>query len=186
MAAEHEQKGANQKNSKLSGRLKAMKFMRRKAEAEERIKLEKERNRKRKAAQWTTDAADSGSSSLVIVDDDDPYATRFILGRRSFGGFNPNVEKINAEAMGKVRGKKMMKGAVSDAEMAQRYTKFVGMRGKKAEKYDKKRGSKGRASRASRDDPKPEKTSTPKRQKRKSSEVGRRKPKPFIRPKDTL
>ncbi|GAB5353984.1 hypothetical protein AAMO2058_000080800 [Amorphochlora amoebiformis] len=161
----------------LSSRIKNMKFMKRKEEARVREKIIKDRNRKRKASQWTSET--KTDSTLVILEEDKMYDTRFMLGRRSFGGFNKTIAKINSQASGKYRGKKQTKSAVSDQEMANRYEKFVGMRGENAERYErKKRKGQGSGSRKS-----------PKKTKNSTNSPGRGRPsgKPrFKRPKDLL
>ncbi len=56
------------------------------------------------AEKWTLESSAGGSiTDRVRVcgddDEDDPYRTRYVLGRRSFGGFNPTVVNMNREAM---------------------------------------------------------------------------------------
>jgi len=126
----------------LSKKLSEMKFMKRKSEAQRIQKLQKARTKKKKEAQWTNErtsgcSSASPSSWIIFENEDDPdthYINQpYILGRRSFGGFNPVIDAINEEATSIYNGKRAKKNSVSDAEMAHRYEKFVGLRGTKAE-----------------------------------------------------
>eukprot|EP00471_Norrisiella_sphaerica_P013974 CAMPEP_0184499998 /NCGR_PEP_ID=MMETSP0113_2-20130426/43285_1 /TAXON_ID=91329 /ORGANISM="Norrisiella sphaerica, Strain BC52" /LENGTH=210 /DNA_ID=CAMNT_0026888171 /DNA_START=9 /DNA_END=641 /DNA_ORIENTATION=- len=128
----------------ISPRLAKMKFMKRKSEAERARKMQKALTRKRKASQWTCNDPDLGEASLIILDEDESFKNRFMLGRRSFGGYNVNIENVNATAIGGARAKAQLKGSVSDEQMAQRYDKFVGLRGKKAEEYERRREGKSK------------------------------------------
>eukprot|EP00472_Partenskyella_glossopodia_P014693 CAMPEP_0197524418 /NCGR_PEP_ID=MMETSP1318-20131121/9105_1 /TAXON_ID=552666 /ORGANISM="Partenskyella glossopodia, Strain RCC365" /LENGTH=169 /DNA_ID=CAMNT_0043077371 /DNA_START=33 /DNA_END=542 /DNA_ORIENTATION=+ len=169
-----------------------MKFMKRKEEAEIRQKLERERKKKRKAAQWNTEDR-TDSSSVVIAEEDEMHKTRFMMGRRSFGGFNPNVTNNNAIAMGTYRGNKQLKNAVSEEEMAKRYKKFVGMRGSKAEAHDNRRNRKRSNKSSDRRSPKGKDRGSNKGRSsshgsgNKSSGGGTpKRPRPFKKPKVTL
>eukprot|EP00467_Chlorarachnion_reptans_P016969 CAMPEP_0114522700 /NCGR_PEP_ID=MMETSP0109-20121206/20882_1 /TAXON_ID=29199 /ORGANISM="Chlorarachnion reptans, Strain CCCM449" /LENGTH=182 /DNA_ID=CAMNT_0001703935 /DNA_START=104 /DNA_END=652 /DNA_ORIENTATION=+ len=123
----------------LSGRLRGMKFMKRKAEANMRKRILKERQKKMKAARWTVDTGEV-FKSLVIIDDEDMHNSRFMHGRRSFGGFNPVVVSMNSEAMGNEKGQNQLKTAVSDEEMTRRFNKFVGKRVSKGHKSPRDKG----------------------------------------------
>mmetsp|Transcript_47 Transcript_47/g.66 ORF Transcript_47/g.66 Transcript_47/m.66 type:complete len:184 (-) Transcript_47:81-632(-) len=146
--------------------------MKRKAEAQRIQKLQKARIRKKKEAQWTNEGGGGGktsgsssvspSSLIIFENEDDPdshYINKpYILGRRSFGGFNPVIDAINEEALSIHIGKKIKKSSVSDKEMTHRYEKFVGLRGTKAEKYERRQmkspqnSRKRRAARQNRED----------------------------------
>jgi len=114
----------------LSEKLKAMKFMQRKEENNRRLQLEAEEKAKLKEFQWVLPGAADESS---FVGDDDVNATLsapFVTGRRSFGNFNPLVEKFQSEIKSELLGSKAERETVTDQEMAERYTEYVGLPGK--------------------------------------------------------
>jgi hypothetical protein len=89
--------------SGLSSRLSEMKFMRRKAERDLRTQLGKEEEQRKASIQWTKGSAQGGGAG-----DAAGASTRFIyassaksallrVGRRSFGRFNPLLEKVVSE-----------------------------------------------------------------------------------------
>jgi M-phase phosphoprotein-6 len=80
----------------LSSRLKDMKFMKRKEESNLRTKLEQERARDEESMRWTVTSA--AGASVVVDDEDDAPSMVRVPGRRSFGGFNQNVEKIVSDS----------------------------------------------------------------------------------------
>jgi hypothetical protein len=107
---------ADAKKPQISERVSQMKFMKRKEEASLRSKLERDREAEEEAARWSVRTDVSGR--LIVGDDDDEFggsgsgassssssssgsaASVFgrAPGRRSFGGFNSNIEKIIEEA----------------------------------------------------------------------------------------
>ena len=109
---------ADAKKPQISERVSQMKFMKRKDEASLRSKLERDREAEEEAARWSVRTDVSGR--LIVGDDDDELggsgsgassssssssssgsaASVFgrAPGRRSFGGFNSNIEKIIEEA----------------------------------------------------------------------------------------
>jgi hypothetical protein len=132
---------------------------------------------------------------LILIDGEDPWHTRYMLGRRSFGDFNPTITKMNREAMGDSRGAEQQRGAITDREMAQRYDKFIGLRGKSVDAYAKRRGRPAKKGQAI-----GENIGGSNKKQRKGGGGGRKrsnpepakggeiskKPRPFIKPKQTL
>lgn len=87
------------KGVRLSGRLLNLRFMRQKTESDVRATLEKEQYEREKEAHWTTDIdlCDDGDGlpSVIIDESVIPHEYQKYFGRRSFGNFNPVVEKRN-------------------------------------------------------------------------------------------
>lgn len=83
----------------LSDRLRNMRFMRQKTESDVRATLEKEQIQREKEAHWTTgiDLSEhrDGLPTVIIDESTIPYEYQKYFGRRSFGNFNPVVEKRN-------------------------------------------------------------------------------------------
>eukprot|EP00455_Lapot_gusevi_P001188 TRINITY_DN10492_c0_g2_i1.p1 TRINITY_DN10492_c0_g2~~TRINITY_DN10492_c0_g2_i1.p1 ORF type:complete len:176 (+),score=28.97 TRINITY_DN10492_c0_g2_i1:66-593(+) len=122
-----------EEKKELSDRVKGMKFMKRKEETKLRERLEEERRKEIEAAQWTVPTSGGLGKSLVIIDDSPVASSSFKIGRRSFGNFNPNIEKITGEAKSAVKNAQLTQQAeedsVSEEDMALRYSEYIGLRG---------------------------------------------------------
>lgn len=90
---------------KLSDRLKNMRFMKTREEAEIRSKFEKEQRDREKATHWTLET-ESGHKNdndnleenyypLVIIEDGNMINDEECIGRKSYGKFNTFIEKRN-------------------------------------------------------------------------------------------
>lgn len=130
---------------RLSSGTMGMRFMQRKAEAQEAAKKqaaeEEQAKTEREAMEWTT--ADGGETSAMSEEDGtvvhvvplnataaDVYGVgAAIIGRRSFGNFNKAVQDTWAEAVeNKSReraGARAEKQQITDEELLQRYEKYV-------------------------------------------------------------
>jgi hypothetical protein len=79
----------------FSSTLKAMKFMQRGEEAALRKKLEAERDKEMREAQWVVSGTGAGAAAHaneIVVEDESVGASQFRSGRKSFGRFNPKIE----------------------------------------------------------------------------------------------
>lgn len=166
--------------------------MQRKRELKIRQQLEREREEEVEQNRWVLKNGDN-DSSLIIADADDDNrheyekeSTKFVPGRRSFGNFNPQVEKLVKEVKRQIdHGDE----TISDEEMARRMKKYTGLPGKgRPGKKPKKGGKvsakgKGKGSRKG-------KTSMKGGKKRSSpytpSPSPSKKQKTFLKPKQTL
>ncbi|ETO32477.1 hypothetical protein RFI_04639 [Reticulomyxa filosa] len=81
--------------SKISERLKSMKFMRRKQDAQEEREEQRQKNDERNALQYKFAEA---SESLLIVDDQRDNIHMYNTGRRSYCNFNPSVDRLEEES----------------------------------------------------------------------------------------
>ncbi|KAL6054639.1 TPX2 domain-containing protein [Balamuthia mandrillaris] len=78
---------------KLSSHILGMKFMQRKKEAELREERRAEEEQKIKDAHWVLDEA-IADGLTVIVDERRNVGSKIKTGRRSFGNFNPTIERL--------------------------------------------------------------------------------------------
>eukprot|EP01116_Phalansterium_solitarium_P011775 TRINITY_DN27553_c0_g1_i1.p3 TRINITY_DN27553_c0_g1~~TRINITY_DN27553_c0_g1_i1.p3 ORF type:complete len:134 (+),score=39.02 TRINITY_DN27553_c0_g1_i1:77-478(+) len=106
----------------LSKNLSKMKFMQRIEQAEQRQQQEQALARELRDSHWST----SGVGKGIALPDDQNVALSRKPGRRSFGGFNPNVENIGKAPAPVAPPPAQEAPDVSDAEMAQRYDKRKG------------------------------------------------------------
>eukprot|EP00698_Gefionella_okellyi_P011629 TRINITY_DN3075_c0_g1_i1.p1 TRINITY_DN3075_c0_g1~~TRINITY_DN3075_c0_g1_i1.p1 ORF type:complete len:165 (+),score=14.77 TRINITY_DN3075_c0_g1_i1:22-495(+) len=81
--------------SYLSKNLLSMKFMRRRADAEERVRAQSAVDEQIASAHWTVPGTER-AVRLCILDEAEPEPG-FTRGRISFGNFNPEVEKRQKE-----------------------------------------------------------------------------------------
>eukprot|EP00033_Pygsuia_biforma_P000645 GCRY01000760.1.p1 GENE.GCRY01000760.1~~GCRY01000760.1.p1 ORF type:complete len:175 (+),score=14.63 GCRY01000760.1:248-772(+) len=133
----------------LSGRIQGMKFMQKKLESDMMDRLKKEREVEMKKKHWTTvSKAESrkrkreseGESSsedethdpkIIIVKnkEENEGICKYIGGRRSFGHFNKEIEKLCKDQEAEIENveleKDAVKNTVSEKEMSRRYTKYV-------------------------------------------------------------
>lgn len=87
------------KRFKLSDRLRNLRFMRQKDETDIRTTLEMQQVEREKEMHWTTGIdlcdGDDGLPAIIIDESIIPFEYQRYFGRRSFGNFNPVVEKRN-------------------------------------------------------------------------------------------
>nr|XP_032834814.1 M-phase phosphoprotein 6 [Petromyzon marinus] len=124
---------------KLSKNLLRMKFMQRGLDEEERKRLDEEEQRLMTDEHWYLDLPDLQRAEVVVVEEASVAVCEGVeFGRRSFRGFNPEVEKLcsllelsrrgggqGGERGGERRGGDEGKD-VSDEEMARRFESVVG------------------------------------------------------------
>ncbi|XP_078739402.1 M-phase phosphoprotein 6, partial [Lampetra fluviatilis] len=116
---------------KLSKNLLRMKFMQRGLDEEERRRLDEEEQRMMSDEHWYLDLPDLQRAEVVVVEEASVAVCEGVeFGRRSFRGFNPEVEKLCAllelsrrgEEQGGERGRERRDSDegkdVSDDEMA--------------------------------------------------------------------
>ncbi|XP_015756429.1 PREDICTED: M-phase phosphoprotein 6-like [Acropora digitifera] len=124
----------------LSKNVMAMKFMKRKVEADYRRQLEQEKQRAIEESHWVLQGKEERESCIEFeasyVNCEDLYQ----CGRMSFKKFNPAVEKLFKEMLAKEEEAKSQEWeseeSVSDEEMTRRYDSLVETVGKK---FSKKR-----------------------------------------------
>eukprot|EP01114_Cavostelium_apophysatum_P000417 TRINITY_DN10387_c0_g1_i2.p1 TRINITY_DN10387_c0_g1~~TRINITY_DN10387_c0_g1_i2.p1 ORF type:complete len:175 (-),score=37.92 TRINITY_DN10387_c0_g1_i2:64-588(-) len=106
----------------LSKNIRSMKFMQRRAEALAATQRDEERAKMLKEAQWV---AKEDVSALSIEERKVVFSAEKKTGRRSFGNFNPTIEKLqggNTDAPKKTEFVKTPeKGTIQDEEFAERY-----------------------------------------------------------------
>jgi len=120
---------------KLSTNLLGMKFMKRKEESEAASKLEQERAKQIKEAQWV---ANENAGALSLEEKKILFAAEKKSGRKSFGNFNPAIEKLTSEPTKskeeeKIRFEKLKEQenmSEQDKAWAERYQNYVQNDGK--------------------------------------------------------
>jgi hypothetical protein len=124
--------GDPSKKASLSSTVMAMKFMKRKSDADAEAHEQAEKRRKLLDSQWTSEGTQVTSSNNGLVctrDDSDLFSA--LPGRRSFGGFNRPVEKYYEQIMDEKRfekaAEKVNRNSVSDEEMLARYENLIGL-----------------------------------------------------------
>jgi len=135
--------------TELSKNLKGMKFMLRKEEAERRAKQEDDHAKQLQEAHWV--AHDKEAKGGLSLDDGLVFSRK--TGRRSFGKFNPSVEKLYNKHKKGEQGKEFgeeqegmeLEGSdneTSVSDMATRFKDYVGgSKGTIVSPYGKKRGA---------------------------------------------
>lgn len=113
---------------KLSSKLSQMKFMQRREETDTRKKLEAEREKAMRESQWV---ATGLGTETYIVQDDNRGQRKFTPGRRSFGNFNPVMEKLVKEIKQDIESEEAEGDAITDEQMAQAMSnQYSGLPGK--------------------------------------------------------
>lgn len=119
----------------LSKNLMAMKFMKRKVEADHRRQLEEERQRAIEESHWVLEGQEDKGSCIEFEPSYVKCDNLYPSGRMSFKNFNPAVEKMFKEMVAKkdmARSEEWEREeSVSDEEMARRYETIVGTVAKK-------------------------------------------------------
>jgi hypothetical protein len=104
----------------LSSKIKAMKFMKRKEDADERKKLETLQRELAQKGHWKLAVSGPTAVPRFQVEYDPTLSSASTLaGRHSYGKFNPETEKLNAEEKGKMAKSRAGDGkSISDQDMA--------------------------------------------------------------------
>ena len=108
----------------LSDNLRKMKFMQRKNERDLREKLARERETKMKESHWVLASVEGLGGGLRVEIDE--RSEDVGLGRRSFGGFNPDIERLTAGKVLVMSEEKEKEEQISAKEMAARYAEHIG------------------------------------------------------------
>lgn len=134
---------------KLSSKLSGMKFMQRKDETNTRKKLEAERERSMRESQWV---ATGLGTETCIIQDDNRGIPKFSTGRRSFGSFNPKMEKLVKDITEEVLGEAEKGEDISDQQMAKALKKeYTGLPGKgRPKRKNKDKSSSSRSAKQAR------------------------------------
>lgn len=125
-----------ERKTKLSKHLMQMKFMQRGSIREEQEQLRSEHQRAIDDEHWVLDVPLSTESKCTFtVEPSFVICENLMFGRRSFRGFNPEIEKIcstieSDEALRKAEEREK-ETSVNDEEMAERYQSLVGTIAKK-------------------------------------------------------
>lgn len=113
----------------------AMKFMKRKAEADYRRQLEDERQRAIIESHWVLKGTEDGDSCIEFEASYTRCEDLYPSGRMSFKNFNPTIEKMFKEMLTEEdmtrSEEREREETVSDEEMAKRYESLVGTVAKK-------------------------------------------------------
>ncbi|XP_006641225.2 M-phase phosphoprotein 6 isoform X1 [Lepisosteus oculatus] len=123
---------ASDGTAKLSKNLLRMKFMQRGLDAEVKKQLEEEEKRIISDEHWYLDLPElKAKENFVIEERSFVPCEELIYGRMSFGGFNPEVEKLMAAMKSQSKTEEdeeadKVEADVSDEEMARRYETLVG------------------------------------------------------------
>lgn len=134
-----------ERKTKLSKHLMQMKFMQRGAIREEQEQLRSENQRAIDDEHWVLDVPMSTQSKCTFtVEPSFVICDNLMFGRRSFKGFNPEIEKIcntidNNQALREAEEREK-ETSVNDEEMAERYQSLVGTITKKFTKRRHKSG----------------------------------------------
>lgn len=107
----------------LSSKIKAMKFMKRKEDADERKKLETQQRELAQKGHWKLAVSGPTTVPRFQVEYDPTLSTASTAtsaaGRHSYGKFNPETEKLNAEEKSKMAKSRAGDGkSISDRDMA--------------------------------------------------------------------
>ncbi|KND00398.1 uncharacterized protein SPPG_04721 [Spizellomyces punctatus DAOM BR117] len=131
---------AKKQVTQLSNSVLSLKFMHRADEAKVRQKLEEEQRRAQQEAQWVVGDFDRDELESVQFEYDNSYVSFMpnTFGRRSFGNFNKEVEKLSEEATQTARlalaHENETRDSVSDMDLAKH---FKGIQQDKKRKRDK-------------------------------------------------
>lgn len=134
-----------ERKTKLSKHLLQMKFMQREAIREEQEQLRSENQRAIDDEHWVLDVPMSTQSKCTFtVEPSFVICENLMFGRRSFKGFNPEIEKIcntidSNQALRETEEREKETN-VDDEEMAERYQSLVGTIAKKFTKRRHKSG----------------------------------------------
>lgn len=127
---------------KLSDKVMQMKFMTRKTERDVRKKLEEERAAEMRDLQWVLSTGDTGEAT-VVPDEEEAPQPRFIAGRRSYGSYNPQLEKVLKDAKAAAASEKDDRDEITPEKLTDRYEKYVGLRGRGVQRKQKEAQARG-------------------------------------------
>lgn len=124
------------KRVKLSKSILEMKFMKRTKE-----RVEKEKENAEGEAMYSKEITEKmrNSGNVVFIETNITSCKNLLNGRLSFGGMNPEIEKLmsNADIKKLEEAERVKEKEISDVEMAKGYSTLVGTMNKKFDKQQK-------------------------------------------------